>query len=392
MISTIFIWILLLPVTLISAVFAIEVAMGLLPARRNFPIGHPTSIAVIIPAHNEEAGVVGTVHALLADLPAGARLLVVADNCSDLTGDAARAAGADVTERVDPQHIGKGYALAHARDHLASRPPDIAIVIDADCGITPGGIARLAAVAAGSASPVQATYLMRPDQSAAPMVQFSGFAFLIKNLVRQRGLSRIGAPAILTGSGMAFPWESFATAPLATGDIVEDLALGIALARRGQRPVFLPDVTIWSDPGSARATHKQRRRWEHGFLATARSTAPSLLAAANWPVVWLGAHLLVPPLTLLAIIHLLLFSGLAISRHAGSSSAPLLVEGFMVATLALLVVLAWFREGRKQIRAVTWLLLPLYVIWKIPVYLTLLLRPERDWIRTDRAPAGGTKE
>jgi cellulose synthase/poly-beta-1,6-N-acetylglucosamine synthase-like glycosyltransferase len=392
MMPTLFAWLLLLPVALISAIFATEVVMGLLPARRDFPLGRVTHIAIIIPAHDEEAGIADTVGALLADAPVGVRLLVVADNCHDQTAGAARAAGAEVIERVDPHHIGKGYALAYARDHLAGRPPEIAIAIDADCRIAPGGISRLATVAAGSTAPVQANYLMRPDRSAGPMVQFSGFAFLVKNLVRQRGLDRIGAPAILTGSGMAFPWAIFATAPLATGDIVEDLALGVALARRGQPPIFLPDVTIWSDAGSTRATMKQRRRWEHGFLATARSTAPALLGSARWAHFWLGAHLLVPPLTLLMIVHLVLLAGLAWSCFAGASPGPLMTEGLVIASLLLLVARAWFREGREQMRAVTWLLLPWYMIWKIPIYLALLLRPERDWIRTDRAQTAEGKE
>jgi cellulose synthase/poly-beta-1,6-N-acetylglucosamine synthase-like glycosyltransferase len=386
MMPTLFAWLLLLPVALISAIFATEVAMGLLPARRASPIGRPTHIAIIIPAHDEEAGIADTVGALLADAPAGIRLLVVADNCGDQTAGAASAAGAEVIQRVDPHHIGKGYALAYARDHLASRPPEIAIVIDADCRITPGGISRLAAVSAGSAAPVQANYLMRPHRSAGPLVQFSGFAFLLKNLVRQRGLRRIGAPAILTGSGMAFPWPIFAAAPLAGGDIVEDLALGIALAKGGQAPIFLPDVTIWSDPGSTGATLKQRRRWEHGFLRTARRATPSLLASARWPLIWLGAHLLVPPLTLLAIAHLILLAGLAAFCPAGASPVALTTEAVVAAALLLVIAFAWFREGREQMQTATWLLLPFYIIWKIPIYLAVLLRPERDWTRTDRTP------
>jgi cellulose synthase/poly-beta-1,6-N-acetylglucosamine synthase-like glycosyltransferase len=382
-----FTWLLLLPFSLISAVFAVEVAMGLLPARRDFPVGHPGSIAAIIPAHDEEAGIAGTVGALLADAPAGLHVLVVADNCCDQTAGIARAAGAHVIERIDPRHIGKGYALAFARDHLIASPPDIAIVIDADCRITPGGVARLAAVAAGSAAPVQASYLMQGNISASPMVQFSGFAFLLKNLVRQRGLDRIGAPAILTGSGMAFPWAIFAAAPLATGDIVEDLALGIALAEHGQNPVFLPDVTILSDAGSLEATLRQRRRWEHGFLATACSAATPLLTSGRLPLMWLGAHLLVPPLTLLMIIHLALFAGLTVSRFLGGSPLPLLAEALVIGALLLVVALAWFREGRGQMRAMIWLRLPLYMIWKMPVYLAALLRPERHWIRAERTPA-----
>jgi hypothetical protein len=38
---------------------------------------------VLVPAHNEESGIAATLAALLPQLAAGDRLLVVADNCSD---------------------------------------------------------------------------------------------------------------------------------------------------------------------------------------------------------------------------------------------------------------------------------------------------------------------
>src|SRR5689334_8695221 len=58
-------------------------------------------IAVVVPAHNEAALIHRTIHSILAQLPAGARLLVVADNCTDNTADVALAAGAEVSVRQD---------------------------------------------------------------------------------------------------------------------------------------------------------------------------------------------------------------------------------------------------------------------------------------------------
>jgi cellulose synthase/poly-beta-1,6-N-acetylglucosamine synthase-like glycosyltransferase len=377
-------WLCLAPIAAISAIFVVEMVAGLLPARRMADPGDRPAIAIIIPAHDEAAGISATIAALRKDLPDNARLLVVADNCSDETAGLARAAGVEVIERHDPIHRGKGYALAFGRDHLKAAPPDVAVIIDADCRIAPDGLQKLAAIATHRGAPVQAAYLLAPRPGIGPLVQLSGFAFLVKNLVRQRGLARMGAPALLTGSGMAFPWVIFAAAPLATDDIVEDLSLGVALAERGHPPIFLPDVLLWSTPSSTRGTIDQRRRWEHGFLATARSAAMRLIFSGQWRLAWLGAHLLVPPLALLVILNMILAIALAALLLAGASTAPLMAQVVLIVIMAASIVLAWLRDGRDQIRLSALLLIPFYILWKSPLYLTAFTRRERRWIRTHR--------
>jgi glycosyltransferase involved in cell wall biosynthesis len=56
---------------------------------------------VIVPAHNESAGILPTIEDIKRQLSPGDRLLVVADNCSDDTAAVAAAAGAEVIARDD---------------------------------------------------------------------------------------------------------------------------------------------------------------------------------------------------------------------------------------------------------------------------------------------------
>lgn len=372
-------WLSLLPPAIPSLVLAIELAAGQW-ARRPLPERDARHVAIVVPAHDEAAGIAATLAAIRATAPPGARLLVVADNCGDDTAARARAAGADVIERVDPDRIGKGFALAFAREHLAGAPPDVVIVIDADCSVPGDGIARLAAAALGSGRPVQSAYLLRPRPDLGAMVGLSGFAFLIRNLVRQRGLARLGAPALLTGSGMAFPWAAFRAAPLETGDLVEDLAIGIALTRAGHPPAFLPQVTTWSDPALRRAALAQRTRWEQGFLRTAMTQSWRLLCEGRW----LGLHLMVPPLALLAATDAAALAVLGLLARQGATPLPFLILAGLLAVMLLLLGLSWARFGRAQISAARLLLIPVYMLWKLPIYLAAALRPERRWIRTRR--------
>lgn len=379
---------LLAAIALPNLVIAVELFAGLSP-RAPAAVDRPLPrTVVLVPAHDEAAGIAATLARVRPVLPPGARLLVVADNCSDDTAALARAAGAEVAERHDPGARGKGHALAYGRAVLAAAPPDVVVVLDADCVPEPGALERLARGAAASGRPVQACYLLEPRPAASPMVQISGFAFLVKNLVRQAGLARIGAPAVLTGSGMAFPWALFVQAPLATADIVEDLAIGVALARAGAAPRFDPAARIWSAPASAGGTLGQRTRWEHGFVATARSMTGLLVAEGlrrgRPGLVWLGLHVAVPPLALLVGIDLSALATFVLLGLLGASFIPLALGLVLVGAVALGVLLAWARHGRAQVSAATLSRAPLYLLWKLPIYLRLVRGAETRWVRTER--------
>lgn len=372
-------WIILLFPAAATLVLVVELAAAQLPVPRPPGADDPFRLVILVPAHDEAAVIAATAASLRRAAPAEARLLVIADNCRDETAALARAAGAEVIERDDPARRGKGFALDFARGRLAGDPPQVVIVIDADCSVAGDGIVRLAAVALATGRPVQSTYLMRPRPERGAMVGLSGLAFLIRNLVRQRGLARLGAPALLTGSGMALPWEAFAAAPLASADLVEDLGIGIALARAGRPAVFLPDARTWSEPARPGAALAQRARWEQGFLRTAAAQAFPLIASARWPQLWLGLHLLVPPLALLAIL-----DAVALGLLAPMAALPFTILAVLVAAALLMLGLSWARFGREQISGGRLLLIPLYVIWKLPLYFAALARPERRWIRTER--------
>lgn len=373
-------------------VFSAELAAGLWPALARHAKPMDAQIAVLIPAHDEAAGIADTVAALFERVPPGTRVLVVADNCSDSTASLARQAGAEVIERQDDAARGKGYALAFGRDHLArsGKVPDVVLVLDADCRLLPGSIEALADAAVRSGVPVQAVNLIEADLAAPPMVQISSFAMLVKNLFRSRGMQRLGGAALLTGTGMAFPWKLYADADLATGSIVEDLSLGIAMTRAGYPPRLVEGAGVRSAPAAMHDALAQRTRWEHGFLKTLRGQAlPVLLDGlrrASLAEVLLGLHLAVPPLALLLVMTAVTL-GLQFGLAIGGGSVAALVTLCVITVLALLLVMAaWLAGGRSYLSSAALLRAPLYVLWKLPLYARFLRRPEANWTRTPRRP------
>ncbi len=383
-------WCAALPPALLLLVFLTELALGIPAGRRRAPAPqagrHRT--AILMPAHNEADGVAHHVAMLAPLLDETTRLVVVADNCADDTAAIARAAGATVIERQDATLRGKGHALAFGRDWLAQDPPDHVVVLDADCTLEGDSLARLVERCAASGRPVQSCYLLRTQPGDAAMVQISNFAFLIKNLVRQRGTRRIGAAAVLGGTGMAFPWALFRDAPLATSNLVEDLKLGIDFARQGHAPVFLESARTWSNPAGEQSTRTQRTRWEHGFLQTATKLALPLVAEGlrrgRWALIWLGLHLAVPPLALLMTLGIAALIATALLALLGASALPAITLFALMALATLLLGIAWARAGREAVSGRTLLRIPLYLLWKLPVYLKLARGTQSEWVRTDR--------
>jgi hypothetical protein len=235
----------------------------------------------------------------------------------------------------------------------------------------------------------QAINLLAPDLRAPPMVQISTFAFLIKNLIRQRALQRLAGRAHLTGTGMALRWRIFAVANLGGSNIVEDLALGLELAERSASPMLVEGATIWSPPASRAGTLIQRKRWEGGFLATALKTAPRALVRSLWRAdvrgVLAALDLCIPPLALLfALNAIVLLFGLAMTA-LGAAPWPIAVQIAVGSLASAALVLAWAREGRRFASGATLLRLPLYVLWKLPMYVGLVRRGvPTEWLRTGR--------
>jgi hypothetical protein len=206
---------------------------------------------------------------------------------------------------------------------------------------------------------------------------------MLKNLVRQRGLQRLAGRVHLTGTGMGMPFGLFQASAHVRSSIVEDLALGLELAGQGHAPQLIDEAFVWSGGSTEQGTLVQRRRWEGGFLATAARYGPKTIIRGN---LLAGLDLLVPPLALFAALNLLaLLVAAALILVSGAAWWPIAVQAMLLAGAGFAVFLAWAREGRRFVSLAVLARVPLYVLWKLPMYVGLARRgaPE-EWLRTGR--------
>lgn len=371
-------------------VLFVQVVFASLPTARNITWPeNKKNVAILIPAHNEEVGIIATIKSILPQLSSGDRLLVVADNCTDNTAMIAIENGAEAIERQDSNNRGKGFALDFGIKFLAKNPPDVVIIIDADCIVTENAITKLAAYSVHHNKPVQGLYLMLSPPGASLKTKIAEFAWVVKNLVRPRGYAKMGLSCPLMGSGMAFPWADIAQAKLANGNIVEDLKLGIDLSKSGQAPLFFEDALVTSYfPNTTEGQAVQRTRWEHGHLGMIFSHAPQLIMQGilqrNLNLLAMALDLCVPPLALLVVVLCGFLAVAGVAAMVGVTSTVLIISASTIILLSITILIAWWGWGRHIIAITTLLLIPIYVVSKIPHYFGFIFKRQKSWVRTNR--------
>ncbi len=391
---------LLLPLALAVGVpmliWAMECAAALLLPARPGPQAtkrRPT-MTVLVPAHNEARGIRRSLESLMAQMEARDAIVVVADNCTDETADIARQCGAIVLERCEPARRGKSYALEFGISSLPEQLPDVVVVVDSDCTAHPGALSRLAQMAFSTGRPVQASYYVEAPSVPGPH-QITALSFLVKNVIRPAGLSRLGFPCFLNGSGMAFPSGIVRSVNWANGQLAEDRWTTVDMALAGNLPAFCEESRICSSlPLQTRALRTQHMRWIHGHLECMLRQGPRLLGHAmhqrSLTLLVLALDLLVPPFSLLIVMWL---SSMAMTVIAGLLGAGWIPAAFLMFCGLLMAILSAAIEWRFGSHGVWELLaaVPQFFLSRTHILAAFLFHRQNQWIPAAR-DAGGVED
>lgn len=361
------------------------------PAARREPTGR---LVVLVPAHDEERLVARTVGSLRAqDYPAGlVKVVVIADNCTDATAELAKAAGARVMVRTDPDHRGKGQALRWALDRLVDEGEafDAVVVVDADSTVHPGFLRALEFELEAGSQVVQADYALVAEDSR-PRTALVVAGFLLFHRVRFGGRARLGMPANLVGNGMLFGREVLVAHPWSAFTGVEDLEYSMDLRLAGVRPRFAAGARIdGTSAVDAKGAMSQRLRWEGGRFNVVRTRLGRLLWATirsgRFDLLDAALDLATPPLGLLGMASA---AGVAVTLAAvllgwvpAWSVLPWVAAVGLIAGFVVVGLLSARAPGSAW-KALT--MAPLFLAWKVVAYLRIARGFDpRRWDRTDR--------
>jgi hypothetical protein len=157
----------------------------------------------------------------------------------------------------------------------------------------------------------------------------------------------------------------------------------------GYPPQFCADAKVMSRlPQDQQVAKGQCTRWEHGHLQVMKRYVPQLLQAAikqrPSDLVAIALDLSIPPLALLALIHLgtaCLSLGVGLLTAAWLPLLPVTVAGLC---LFAAILIAWAGFCRSELPLFNLLAIPLYILRKVPLYLKFVIRSLSSWNSTQR--------
>jgi cellulose synthase/poly-beta-1,6-N-acetylglucosamine synthase-like glycosyltransferase len=235
---------------------------------------YPT-VSVMIPAWNEERGLLDTIRTLLKSTYRNVEIIVVNDGSTDGSDSLMR----KFLEKYDAQkktnkinivyhykeNGGKGAALNTAIE-LATG--DILVSIDADCVVMPETISNFVKpfVDPSVMAAVGNVKVGNTDHLVG-VVQYLEFLF---SFYFKKADSVMNTIYIIGGAAGAFRKEVFeVVGRYNTKNITEDIELSVRIQRAGMRTVYADDAIVYTE-GASRITDlmKQRLRWKRGRFET----------------------------------------------------------------------------------------------------------------------------
>jgi len=343
---------------------------------------------VIVPAHDEAAGIGKTISSLkrLSWPSARYRIVVVADNCTDATASISREAGATVLERQDLTRRGKGYALAHAFTWSRSAGiADAVAVVDADSVVSANLLESFATRIEAGACALQAHYGVL-NATDSWRTRLMAIALGSYHKLRSRARERLGLSCGIRGNGWCVTHALLDKIPYRSFSLTEDVEFGVDLGLAGYRVAYCDESHVDGEMvTSEHAARSQRQRWEGGRIRLIREKVPALLRAAvarrSLVCLDLALDLLVLPLSYV-VVNVVGIIAIAALNPDGFRSVLLTVGLIDLLALALYVCRGWMLSGIGIVGLLDLMRVPVFLLWKLRI---IRDQPKPNtWIRTRR--------
>jgi biofilm PGA synthesis N-glycosyltransferase PgaC len=332
-------------------------------------------ISVVVPAWNEQVGVIKTIKSVMENGYKNTELIIVNDGSTDDSEAvikeylmSVRAAKSNKIGRVVyayQENGGKGKAL---NTGIKLTKGEIILTMDADSALRPGALTRLT------------RYYMDPEVMAvvgnvevantATLVGFAQHLEYYFGFYNKRAHALLGAEYIFGGACASFRREVFKTIGLFdTHNKTEDIEMSMRTRYHGYKCTYAEDVVCYTEGAwDIKGLIAQRVRWKKGRLDTFRKYKSMFFSTEEQHNIFLSFFVL--PFSLLAEVQLL-FEPIAIAifiAYCVVTSEFLSLAVGLLFILLVFVAVSFFHNSRPR----PLLVLSFPFVW--PVFYML------DWI------------
>lgn len=253
-----------------------DMAWGVWKAKNKIKLQeYKPKVSVLIPAWNEEVGVVSTVKSILKSTYTNLEIVVVNDGSTDHSDKIMKAfvehrelnthETSKTIQYIYKENGGKGSALNRG---IEDSTGDIIITIDADCLVQKDAIENFVAHFANP-KVMAAVGNVKIAGNSSLLVTIQSLEFLF-SFYFKRADSLLGSIYIIGGAAGAFRREVFTKiGNYNQGNITEDIELTVRIQNEGWKIVYASDSIVYTEGAiNFDGLLKQRLRWKRGRIDT----------------------------------------------------------------------------------------------------------------------------
>ena len=350
----------------------------------------------IIPAHNEESVVAELIESLknqnypkeLLDI------YVIADNCTDLTAQVARDAGAIVYERFDPSKKTKGYALNWFLKQKIEENADYDAfcIFDADNIVDKEFIKNMNKKLCQGEDVVQG---YRDIKNPTDNWITAGYAIFYWTMNRFYHLARynVGLSPLINGTGFMVKFDVVKPNGWETKTLTEDIEFSLKRIIQGKKLGWATDAIVYDEqPLGFKQSWNQRTRWTVVHMQCIKEyTKPLALAIKEHKTImnFDGFLYIIGSIPMFVATLVLLLLNFIMYAGQGMTSTDLIINvlRYLIPTFilpiitAVMIMLLDKRPIKPMIKGL--LCYPLFLGSWLMINFKCLFKRDTNWVKID---------